>query len=99
MTIPSVSIQLGVLSGLGSVVLQSTAPVSGGPSMTAVLVPVVSAVIGGLMSYAVLKTTVEKMEQDVRDMRHSVGEIYALLRDSMTKIARIEGRLESPSHD
>jgi hypothetical protein len=45
------------------------------------------------MSYAVLRTTVTRMERDVRDMRKDMGEMYTLLRESMTKIAHLEGRL------
>lgn len=97
MTIESVSLKLGALFAVGSAVLQTTTTPSG-PSMTAVIVPVVSAAVGGLMSYAVLKTTVQKMEQDVRDMRTDMSELYTLVRDSMTKIARVEGRLDSNHH-
>ena len=59
-------------------------------------VPLVSAVIGAAMSYAVLRATVTKLDRDVRDMRRDMSEIYTLLRDAMTKIAHIEGRLENP---
>lgn len=97
MTIESVSLKLGALFAVGSAVLQTTTG-QNSPSMTAVIVPVVSAAVGGLMSYAVLKTTVQKMEQDVRDMRRDMSELYTLVRDSMTKIARVEGRLDSTSH-
>ena len=96
MTIESVSLKMGVLTALGSAVLQSSAPT--GLPMSAVIVPIVSAVVGGLMSYAVLKTTVQKMEKDVRDMRDDMRELYTLVRDSMTKIAHMEGRLDSTNH-
>jgi len=49
------------------------------------------------MSYAVLRTTVSKMERDVRDIRKDMGEMYALLRDALTKIAHVEGRLDRHS--
>lgn len=61
-------------------------------------VPLVSAVIGAAMSYAVLRATVTKLDRDVRDMRRDMSEIYTLLRDAMTKIAHIEGRLDSSSN-
>lgn len=96
MTIESVSLKMGVLTALGSAVLQNATP-SGLP-MSAVIVPIISAVVGGLMSYAVLKTTVQKMEKDVRDMRDDMRELYTLVRDSMTKIAHMEGRLDSSNH-
>jgi hypothetical protein len=49
------------------------------------------------MSYAVLKTTVQKMERDVRDMRKDMSDIYTLVRESLTKVAKLEGRLDSHS--
>jgi hypothetical protein len=92
MTTEQVSLAIGATSAVGAALLQNI------PSPnTSLLVPVVSAIIGGVMSYAVLKTTVQKMERDVRDMRRDMGEMYTLLRDAMTKIAHIEGRLDRRS--
>jgi multisubunit Na+/H+ antiporter MnhG subunit len=82
---------VGTVNALGVVLLQSTTTST--PSMT-LAVPLISAVIGGVMSYAVLKTTVSKMERDVRDMRQDMSEMYSLLRESLTKIAHMEGRLD-----
>ena len=92
MTAESVAVKMAGLSAVSAAILQTSTP--GGGSMSSLLVPVVSAVIGGAMSYAMLQATVKRMERDVRDMRHDMSEIYTLLRDSMTKVAHIEGRLE-----
>lgn len=89
MTTEQVSLITGATSAIAAAMLQN-AP----SSTTTLLVPAISAIIGGVMSYAVLKTTVQKMERDVRDMRSDMGEMYTLLRDAMTKIAHMEGRLE-----
>lgn len=62
-------------------------------SIHPLFVPMISALVGGVMSYAVLKTTVQKMESDVRDMRRDMSEMYALLREALTKIAHMEGRM------
>jgi hypothetical protein len=86
---------VGAVSAVGTALLQAT---GGGSSNMTLVVPLVSAVIGGVMSYAVLKTTVSKMERDVRDIRKDMGEMYALLREALTKIAHMEGRLDSQSH-
>jgi hypothetical protein len=56
--------------------------------MLSLIVPLASALIGAAMSYAVLRTTVSRMEADVQDMKADV-------KACLTKIARIEGRLES----
>ena len=94
MTISSVSIKMAGLSAVSAAMIQSATP--GGSSMLSLIIPVVSALLGGAMSYAMLQTTVKRMERDVRDMRQDMGQIYDLLRDSLTKIAHIEGRLERP---
>jgi hypothetical protein len=95
MTAESVSIKMGALSAVSAVAIQSAGP--GGSSMLSLIIPVVSALLGGAMSYAMLQATVKRMERDVRDMRNDMGQIYTLLRDSMTKIAHIEGRMERES--
>jgi ABC-type antimicrobial peptide transport system permease subunit len=95
MTTESASLQISALLGVSSAVLQNALPT--GMSMTSLLVPIISAVVGGLMSYAVLKTTVQKMERDVRDMRKDMSDIYTLVRESLTKVAKLEGRLDSHS--
>jgi hypothetical protein len=35
------------------------------------------------------------MEREVRDMRKDMSEIYTLVRESLTKVAKLEGRLDS----
>lgn len=87
-----VSLHVGGVAALGAALLQQTtnAPMNS----ASVIVPLVSSVIGAAMSYAVLKTTVTKLERDVQNMRNDMSEIYSLLRETMTKIAHIEGRLE-----
>ena len=94
MTAATVSLQMAALSGASAVAIQSSA--TGGSQMLSLVIPVVSALLGGAMSYAMLQVTVKRMERDVRDMRQDMGQIYSLLRDSLTKIAHIEGRLERP---
>ncbi len=91
MTIQSASAAIGGTMAVASAAIQQTAVIASGPN--ALVVPLFSALIGGAMSYAVLRTTVTRMERDVRDMRKDMGEMYTLLRESMTKIAHLEGRL------
>lgn len=90
MTIETASAGIGATMALATAMLQTTGTAATGAPF---VVPIVSAAIGGLMSYAVLRTTVTRMEIDVRDMRREMGEMYSLLRDSLTKIAHLEGRL------
>jgi uncharacterized membrane protein len=96
MTAETVSLKVAALMGVASAVLQNTGPsVSSNASF---VIPIVSAIIGGIMSYAVLKTTVQKMEQDVQGMRDDMRELYTLVRDSMTKLAHLEGRVDASNH-
>jgi len=96
MSVLTGSLKVAATMGAATAALQ--AATSAIPSsVNPLFIPIVSAVVGGVMSYAVLKTTVQKMESDVRDMRRDMGEMYTLLRDAMTKIAHMEGRLEHRS--
>jgi phosphoribosylcarboxyaminoimidazole (NCAIR) mutase len=96
-TIESASLKISALLAASSAVLQSSTVHTPGIPIASLLVPIVSAVVGGLMSYAVLRTTVHNMEREVRDMRKDMSEIYALVRESLTKVAKLEGRLDSHS--
>lgn len=95
MSLVSASLKVGSTMAVGSAILQQSSPAA--PVSANVLVPVVSAMIGGIISYAVLKTTVQKMEQDMRDTRRDISEMYTLLRETMTKLAHLEGRWQERS--
>jgi hypothetical protein len=86
------SLTVGSVMGIASAAIQITAGQE--LNMQAFVVPIASAIIGGAMSYAVLRSTVSRMEQDFRDMRKDMGEMYTLLRQALTQVAHLEGRLE-----
>lgn len=96
MSILTGSLKVAATMGVATAAIQATAQTVQS-SVHPLFVPMISAVVGGVMSYAVLKTTVQKMESDVRDMRRDMSEMYSLLRDAMTKIAHMEGRLDHRS--
>ena len=95
MTTETASLLVGAVAAAGSVALQQT---TGQPTGTSFIVPVLSAMIGGAISYGVLKTTVNKLEEQFKahqdQVRANTGEIYGLLRDCLTQLAHIEGRLD-----
>lgn len=68
---------------MGAAVIQANMVV-GNP----LVVPIVSAVIGGLMSFAVLKTTVRVVERDLNHVKDKLDDVH-------TRVARIEGKLEA----
>lgn len=88
MTIQYASAAIAASMGAATAAIQSAS--SGNTSL---IIPLFSALIGGAMSYAVLRTTVSRMERDVRDIRRDMSEMYTLLRQALTQIAHLEGRI------
>lgn len=80
----SASLAIGVMSGAVSAVVQSAGPTPVNPFV----VPLLSAAVGGLMSFAVLRTTVQAVERDLGEMKKDV-------KDISTRVARIEGKLHA----
>ncbi len=89
--VTSASLLVGTVTGSASAFMQQAAVSNPAMSM---MVPLISAAIGAISSYAVLKTTVQTLERDVHQMRRDIGQIYDLTRDLAVKVARIEGELE-----
>lgn len=88
----SAPLTIGAVSAVMSAVVQGGSPA---PSLWSLLVPALSAVVGAVSSYAVLKTTVKTVERDVGFMRKDIGHINDLVADTSVRLARIEGRLEA----
>jgi len=87
----TISLFIGAVTGVSTGAMQTAAAQ---PTMSPLLVPTVSAIVGAIFSYAVLKTTVSVMEKDLMQMRQDLGQVYDLIRESHSRIARIEGRLD-----
>lgn len=96
MTTESASFIVGSVTAAGAFAIQQATVQPTGASF---VVPVLSALVGGAMSYAVLKTTVSKLEEKFKDheqqVRDNTREVYGLLRDCLTQLAHIEGQLRS----
>lgn len=90
MSLHSSSLAVAAITGASASVMQTT---TASPTMS-MMVPIVSAVVGGAISYGILKGVVQTMERDVNQMRRDMGQLYDLLRDLSAKIAHLEGRLE-----
>lgn len=86
----SSSFLVAIVTGASAGAMQTT---TASPTMS-MMVPIVSAVVGGAISYGILKGVVQTMERDVNQMRRDMGQLYDLLRDLSSKIAHLEGRLE-----
>jgi len=72
--------------------MQSTT--TAGPALS-MLVPVISALVGGAISYGILRGTVQSMERDLAHMREDLGQVFTLIRDASDRVARIEGKLDA----
>lgn len=73
---------VGLSTGLASAVVQAT----GAPPVHPFTIPIISAAVGGIVSFAVLKTTVEVVKEDMRELKGDV-------KDISKRLARIEGEL------
>ena len=84
----TVGATVGVLSGIGSAVLEA-----GGGSF-GLSVPIVSALVGGAVSYGILRGTVVALEARHKDLREELHNIRDTLHATAEKVARIEGTME-----
>lgn len=89
------SVVIGLLAGIGTAAGQAAQEPNSFASLTGIIVPVASALIGGAMGYGVLKTTVDTVRRDVLGMRDDIAETHRILRDISTRVARIEGRIDA----
>jgi hypothetical protein len=81
---------IGAITGASASVMQS----STSPTLS-MLVPIISAVVGGAISYGILRGTVQTMERDLAHMREDLGQVFNLIRDASDRVARIEGKLDA----
>jgi len=83
---------IALVTDTGATVMQSTT--TAGPALS-MLVPVISALVGGAISYGILRGTVQSMERDLAHMREDLGQVFTLIRDASDRVARIEGKLDA----
>lgn len=91
MTEHSAPFAIALITGASSTVMQSA---NAAPAVSLV-VPIVSALVGGALSYGILRGTVQSMERDVAHMRQDLGQVFDLIRDASDRVARIEGKLDA----
>lgn len=77
---------IGAAMGVASAVVQAAQPAT--IVLHPFVVPAVSAVIGGVVSFVALRTTVATMREDLHDIKQDH-------KDIATRLARIEGKLEA----
>jgi fumarate reductase subunit D len=92
MTDHTAPLAIALVTGAGATVMQSTT--TAGPALS-MLVPVISALVGGAISYGILRGTVQSMERDLAHMREDLGQVFTLIRDASDRVARIEGKLDA----
>jgi hypothetical protein len=87
--VPSV---VAILSGTGSAIVQSASSTQVSPAL-AMLVPIVSALIGGAVSYGILKGTVQAVKESHAGMAKSVDDINRNFTNLVGRVSNIEGRI------
>lgn len=92
MTDHTAPLAIALVTGAGAGFMQITAQTSPAISM---IVPIVSALVGGAISYGILRGTVQSMERDLAHMREDLGQVFNLIRDASDRVARIEGKLDA----
>lgn len=96
---------VGVVSGIGSALIQAASPTVISLGDLGFTIPIVAAIISAAVSYGMLRGTVKAIERDISllrnevtkdfgNMREDVGHIYNLVRDTTSRMAHLEGRLE-----
>jgi hypothetical protein len=80
-----------IASGVASAVVQSSAA-SPSPGM-AMAVPIVSALIGGAVSYGILKGTVQAVKESHANVERDVKNINKNVLDLVGRVSNIEGRI------
>ena len=105
MSVSHYSMVVGVVTGLGSALIQAASPTVISLGELGFTIPIVAALISAAVSYGMLRGTVKAIERDISllrnevtkdfgHMREDVGHIYNLVRDTTSRMAHLEGRLE-----
>ena len=84
----TVGMTVGILSGVASAALEATNGQAG------VFVPIISALVGGAVSYGILRGTVMALEARHKDLREELHTIRDTVHGVAEKVARIEGTME-----
>ena len=83
-------------SGVASAVVQTTAP-SVNPTVS-MFVPLMSALIGGAVSYGILKGTVQAVKDSHANVERNIKTINANVLDLVGRVSNIEGRIGGRRH-
>jgi hypothetical protein len=81
-----------VMSGVASAAVQSASVTEVNPAL-AMLVPIVSAAIGGAVSYGILKGTVQAVKESHASMETDIKSINKNVVDLVGRVSNIEGRI------
>lgn len=84
----TVGTTVGVLSGAASAALEAS------NGQTGISVPIISALVGGAVSYGILRGTVMALEARHKDLREELKDLSKTLQGVAEKVAHIEGTME-----
>lgn len=82
--------------GAGAATLALANALGGGMvELMPLLVPAVSAVVGMAMGWAVLRSTVTQMKDDLKETRHDVKALVEKMSEKSVSVARLEARVDA----
>lgn len=86
-----------IASGVASAIVQTAAP-QATPVMS-MFVPLMSAAIGGAVSYGILKGTVDAVKNSHANVERDIKTINSNVLDLVSRVSKIEGRLGGRRRD
>lgn len=82
--------------GAGAAVLSAANVLGGGMSeWMPLLIPAVSAVVGTAMGYAVLRSTVQQIKDDLKETRTDMKVLIEKMNDKSVVVAKLEARVDA----
>lgn len=69
------------------------------PQLTPLIVPAVSAIVGMVAGYAVLRSAVERIQSDIKEMRSDMRAVLEKVNEKAVAIARLEERIPPVHHE
>jgi hypothetical protein len=87
-----VPVGTAIASGVATATVQAASPGTVNP-LLAMFIPIVSALIGGAVSYGILKGTVQAVKESHASMAKSVDDINRNVTSLVGRVSNIEGRI------
>lgn len=95
MNLQEISEAAGTVSAAAATLALANAAGGGMSELMPLLVPAVSAVVGTAMGYAVLRSTVNQIKDDLKETRTDMKALLDKLNDKSVAVAKLETRVDA----